>query len=103
MTEENEDLILQIDNVRILRSDALNVVLEREELIFNRAQKKDIPSYQFKGYHSSTIGALRDIVNKELLIDERSVTDLKDFCERIEESNNKIQKVIDNEFNRNIR
>lgn len=97
MTKTNKKILHEIDNVRIIRNDPLNLAVERLETNYNKIKKKDITSWQFKGYYSTIPGALKGILYNELLIDENSVMDLKEHLKQVEESNEKIIKLIESE------
>ncbi len=90
-----EKVILQIEDVRVTRSDPHNLKLERLETKYNPKTKKETNSFQFKGYYSTILGALKAIQYKELLIDENNVNDLEGILKGIERSNEKISKKID--------
>ena len=95
MTKDNKETLLEIDNVRIIRNDTLNLAVERLETNYNKIQKKEITSWQFKGYYSTILGALRGIQYNELLIDENSVNDLNAHLKQVEKSNMKIHKALE--------
>lgn len=95
MTENNKEILLEIENIRIVRNDPLNLTLERLETTYSARYKKEFNSYQFKGYFSNILSALRAIQSKELLIDENNVMDLEGYLKQVQESNDKILKSME--------
>ena len=95
----SKPVLVEIDNVRVVRSDALNLAVERLETTksYNKKKEKweENTSWQFKGYYSTIAGALKGIVNKELLINENSLTDLKSYLKEVEWANKKIYTALE--------
>lgn len=93
------NIITQIDNVRIIRRDDLNFVVEREETTenFNPKLRKKVKntSYRFKGYYGTIAGALKAIHRNGLLIDENSCSELEDALEQIKMSERKVVEAVE--------
>lgn len=90
----DKPILLEIDNVRIVRNDPMNLIVERLETNYNKIQKKDITKHQLKGYYSTIQGALRGILHNELLVDENDVKDLKRHLEQVKQVDEKILKAL---------
>ena len=88
-------ILLEIDNVRIIRNDPLNLAVERLETNYSKRHKKEFTTYQFKGYYSTILGALKGILYNELLVDENSLTGLESYLKQVEDSNKKILDALE--------
>ncbi len=97
MTKFKKETLLEIDNVRIIRSDPYNLAIEKRETVYSPITKSDSTKYRNKGYYGTILGALRAIQYKELLMDENSVTDLNGHLKQVEESNGKVLKLLEDE------
>lgn len=83
MEEENKKpVLIQIDNVRIVRYNDMNVVLERLELLpAKTVMGVDYPEHEdwiFKGYYGTKYGALQGILGHNLLDKEERVLQLEE-------------------------
>ncbi len=90
-----KEIVHQIENVRILKNDELNYAIEREETYYNAKDKKDVTRWRFKGWSGSFLGSLRLIHNKELLIDEKAISDLRRHLEQVEKSNGLLLEALE--------
>lgn len=84
MTEENKKPVLvEIDNVRIVRYNDMNVVLERLELLPEKTvMGVTYPEHEdwiFKGYYSNKYSAMKGILNQNLLDKEDRILKLEDI------------------------
>lgn len=95
MSKDNKNVVLDIDNVRVIRNDPLNLSVERLESSYSTKHKKEVSSYRFKGYYSNILKAVQAIQSKELLINEKSITDLKSYLEQVQESNDKLYEAVE--------
>lgn len=75
-------IFIEIDNVRVIGYDDVNVTIERFEDVYNPRTKQIESKWRFVGYSRSIRTALQTIVNKELLIDKNAVSDLKKLFRR---------------------
>lgn len=93
-TKEKKELqvFMQVDNCRVVGYDERNVLVERNELTKDPRTKEEKHRWRVKGYYASIRQALYAILNKEWLIDENAVSDLKSYLKQVEESK---QKVLD--------
>ncbi|KPH76087.1 hypothetical protein [Oceanobacillus caeni] len=64
--------ILEIDNVRVIKWDENNYVVQREETYFSPINQMDVTSYVFKGCYATLQACFKAIHVKGLLIDENS-------------------------------
>lgn len=87
--------LLQIDNVRIREHDTYNLAVERYEIIHNPITKEERKDWAFKGYTSSIVSGIRQITNKDLLIDRNGQTDAKSLLKQMQESERKILDALD--------
>jgi len=87
--------LLQIDNVRIKESDAYNLIVERYEKVYNPIKKENSEGWRFKGFNSSNVGCLKLITKKDLLIDEKAVSDLNGHLKQVRESERKMLDAIE--------
>lgn len=84
MTEENKKpVLIEIDNVRIVRYNDMNVVLEKLELLPEKTvMGVTYPEHEdwiFKGYYGDKYGALAGILNHNLLDKEDKVLQIEDI------------------------
>lgn len=97
---ENKPVLIEIDNVRVVRWDNDNLAILRYEQRYNRKEKKYISGWQFKGYYSTLRNSLRAIVAKELLTDKNNSMALNDHLKQVERIYNLIDKKIEEEVNK---
>lgn len=90
-----KQIIMQIDNVRIREHDSYNLAVERYEEYYNPVEKKQSAGYRFKGYASNVLGALKLIMNKQLLVDEKEAGSLAEHLERVQESNDYVMQELE--------
>lgn len=94
MSEKSKPVILEIDDVRIRRSDENNLQIERLETVRSYDKKSETwvenKYYRFKGYYATLRACLKAIYEKELLVDEDNIADLTDVLRKIEESEDRI-------------
>lgn len=83
----SKPVILEIDSVRVIRFNNINLAVERLEDVYIRIKKVTEKRWVFHGYSDTILSALRLISRKELLIDETSISGINDYVKRIEESN----------------
>ena len=93
MSKEKK-VLMNIDTVRIIEHDPMNVVVERLEQVINPQTKEATDKWAFKGYFSSIVSALQSITKNELLIDKNAVSDLETYLKQIEASNEEIMKAL---------
>ena len=84
---------MEIENVRIINYDQLNVMIERYEESFNKSKNETTMKWRFKGYKKTILDALKFIARNELLIDKNAISDLKSYLEQVEKSNQKILEI----------
>ena len=89
------ETLIQIDNIRISRRDKFNLVIERLETNLNNKTKEPVTSWNFVGYYSTLYQALSALVEKEYLINEKSISDIKDYLRQVEKSNSKVLEVLE--------
>src|SRR5690606_28595341 len=92
----NKPIILEIDNVRIRKWDDQNYFIERKETYFNPKEKAETIGYKFKGYYPTVFKALKAISDKELLVNEKAISDLKSYLNEVTWSNMKVIFAIEN-------
>lgn len=97
---ENKKVLIEIENVRVVRWDTQNLAILRLEEVFYPKDKVYINSWQFKGYYSTFRSALKAIVTKELLIDKNNSMALNDHLKQVERIYNLIEKKIEEEVNK---
>ncbi len=90
-----EKVLIQIGDVRIVRSDDKNVMLERNEWAINPKTKREKRVWKFKGFYATFSKALQAIVTKELLLNENSLDSLKAHLKQVEESNQKVSDALE--------
>lgn len=91
---ENKAVLIDLGTVRICEDDKLNVRIERLEEVFSTKTKQTNTKWQFKGYSSTILNALKSIVRNEWLIDKNTVKGLENYLKQVEESNDKILQVM---------
>ncbi|GGJ48895.1 hypothetical protein [Virgibacillus salexigens] len=85
--------ILEIENVRVIEHDDLNLAVERYETYYNPKTKKEKSGWRFKGYAASILGAIQLIHNKELLIDQEAVTDLSSHLNEVKRTTKTLAEI----------
>lgn len=86
----SKQVLMEIDNVRIVKVDDRNVMIERRERSINPKTKEEKYVWRFKGFYGTVMKALRAIVTNGLLVDEREASDMRYFYKKVEESNQKV-------------
>lgn len=92
--KKEKNVLMQIDNVRVVEYDSLNVKIERFEKVINKREGKEIDKWTFKGYSKSIMTALEAILRNELLIDKNSVSNLESYLNEVRRSNEEIKRAI---------
>lgn len=87
-------VIKQIGDIRIVRDNAQNVAIERFETRKGFQRKGEIQSWSFVGFYSDVFAALRAIHMKGLLINENSISDIKNLVKQLEESEKRVLQAI---------
>ncbi|MYL57391.1 hypothetical protein GLW20_07715 [Virgibacillus halodenitrificans] len=87
-------VLITIHNVRIKEYDSMNVTVERYEDVFIPKDKSTIKKWVFKGYSRGILSALLFIQRKELLIDQKIVSDLATYMKEVEKSNAALLEVM---------
>lgn len=82
MEESNDKLVLiEIDNVRIIRYNDMNVALEKLETVpakvFMGVDYPEREDWIFKGYYGNKYSAMQGILNLNLLDNEEKVLQLE--------------------------
>lgn len=83
---KEKKILLTVGNCRVKEYDSMNVVIERYEKVYNPIEKVTTTKWRFKGYSRSVMSALLFIHEKELLIDNKHVRDLKTYLEQVEKA-----------------
>lgn len=91
----NKAILINLGNVRIKEYDNLNVVIERQEVVFNPMSKQTESKWRFKGYSDSIFNALILIQKNEWLIDKKAQMGLENYLKQVEESNERIRITIE--------
>ncbi|MGF9978696.1 hypothetical protein [Viridibacillus arvi] len=94
MTKEKA-ILIDLGDVRIREYDNLNVTVERLETAFNPITKEYTTNWRFKGYSRTILTALQFILNNELLIDKKAISDLKSYLKQVEEINMRVQRELE--------
>ncbi|MGE7932142.1 hypothetical protein [Viridibacillus arvi] len=94
MTKEKA-ILIDLGDVRIREYDILNVTVERLETAFNPITKEHTTNWRFKGYSRTILTALQFILNNELLIDKKAVSDLESYLKQVEEINMRVQRELE--------
>lgn len=88
MEEAKKPVLIKIDNVRIVRYNDMNLSVERLELLpAKKFMGVDYPEHEdwvFKGYYSTKQGAMRGILNHNLLDKEERVLQLEEVLKDFE-------------------
>lgn len=87
---KKKPVLVEIDNVRVLKWDNENYLIERKETYFSAKDKGEITEYRFKGYYGTLFKALRAIHTKGLLIDENSKQSINSLLKQIKFSEQNI-------------
>lgn len=96
MAESKEkSVLIDLEIVRIKEYDSLNVIIERLEEVVNPVTKEVSNKWRFKGYSDTILNALKQIVNKELLVDKNAVKGIENYLKQITDSNEIILKAIE--------
>lgn len=89
-TKETEVLLQVSPTIRIIRSDAYNLAIERlEAMPAQTIMGKLYPereSWVLKGYYNNKLQALEGILSHDLLDDENEVLEFKDFVQQIKDT-----------------
>jgi len=92
--KKEKKVLIQIDNVRVVEYDSLNVKIERFEEVRNPVTKEISNKWTFKGYSRSILTALESILINELLIDKNSVSSLENHLNEVRRNNEQIRQAI---------
>lgn len=96
MTEiKGKRVILSIDNVSIVRDNRENLAIYRLEEVYNPFERKNIESFQFKGFYTTVLQCLKAIQYKELLINENNFKSVETYVKQVQESNEKLLKALE--------
>ena len=96
MAESKEkSVLIDLGNVRIKEYDSLNVIIERLEEVVNPTTKDVSCKWRFKGYSDTILNTLKQIVNKELLVDKNAVKGIENHLKQIADSNETVLKAIE--------
>lgn len=95
MKINNKPVILEIDNVAIVRDNRENLAIYRLENVYSAFDKKNIDKWQFKGFFSSVLACLEAIQYKELLINENDCTSIGRYLKQVQESNEKLIRAME--------
>jgi len=95
MQINNKPVIMEIDNVAIVRDNRENLAIYRLENVYSPFDKKNKDSYQFKGFYPSVLACLKAIQYKELLINENDCTSLERYLKQVQESNEKLIRALE--------
>jgi len=91
----NKPILLEIGHLRIVQFDDMNVEIQAYESKYNPFEKKNVSNWRFKGYSSSVFGALRQIHNKDMLIDNNAIKDITTALKEYEKQSNLILEKTD--------
>ena len=94
MSKKERKVLHEIDNVRIVEYDQLNVMVERYEEVHNPVSKESTMRWRFKGYYPNVKRALKGILDKCYLIDNEAVADAQKMLERIKELEKRLEKRV---------
>lgn len=89
MTKERP-VIIQVDNVRIVRWNDMNVCIEREESYYNPLDKAYKKGWRVKGYYSDVNKALAAVNSKGLLVDLNGKESINDWIKAMSDGTDKI-------------
>lgn len=95
MSETTKQVLINLETVRVLKVDDLNVTVERLEKSVNPTTKEVTEKWRNKGYYGTIRAALRSIVKNELLIKPEGVKGLLSYLNEVVESNDEVLKAID--------
>src|SRR5690625_4819536 len=95
MKINNKPVIMEIDNVAIVRDNRENLAIYRLENVYSPFDKKNKDSWQFKGFYSSVSACLEAIQYKELLINENDCASLERYLKQVQESNEKLIRAME--------
>lgn len=91
-----KEIILQVsDTVRIIQSDRINVEVQRLETNYLPRKKEEVSNYQFKGFYSTVVAALKGIQHKELLVDYSDIKTLSQYLAEIKLANEMVLDALD--------
>lgn len=95
--KKEPQVLIEIDNIRVMEYDDANVKVERFEDVINPKTKVKEGKWRFVGYSRSIRTALEMIINKELLVDKNAVSDLKTYVIEVRWANQKVLALLDGE------
>lgn len=93
---DKKEVILQIDNVRIKRWDDSNVTVEREETHYYPKEECYVKSWKFHGYARNVISGIKLIQRKDLLVEDKSISNLENYLSLVEQANKKLLAAVEN-------
>jgi len=96
------DILMTINDVRIVEYDSLNVFVERYESYYLPTKKTYASDWRFKGYFATMYKALKGISTNEWLIDKNDVSDLESYLKQVQESNELLSQSIKTAHNVSI-
>lgn len=94
MTDNGKQVLLTIDNVRVVQADDRNVMVERLEPVTKRDTKETVNEWTFKGYFGSLAQALRGIDKAEWLVNKAAIRDLRTAVAEIEAGRQKLLAAV---------
>jgi len=96
MAETKEkSVLIDLGIVRIKEYDSLNVIIERLEEVVNPTTKDISCKWRFKGYSDTILNALKQIVNKELLITQNGDNNIENYIKQVVGSNERVLKALE--------
>lgn len=93
----SKTVVLEIDNVRVIKFNELNYAVERFENVYIPTKKQSEMRWVFHGYTNTVLSALKLISRNELLVDETDISNMEDYLKQVLESNNKIINLKEND------
>lgn len=91
MADKKEvEVLVSFENIRVIRFDALNLVIEKLEEVTRVATGKVEQEWKFYGYYGTIKKALDIILVDELLVNEKEVSSLESFNAEMTKAQNKV-------------
>lgn len=94
MTDNGKQVLLTIDNVRVIQLDDRNVAVELLEPVTRRDTRETVMQWKTRGYYHNIPAALRGIDRHEWLVNKSAIQDLRTAVAEIEAGRQKLLSAV---------
>lgn len=95
MTDNGKQVLLTIDNVRVIQFDDKNVAVELLEPVTRKDTKETVMQWVVRGYYGNLPQAFKGIDQHEWLVDKSRITDIRTAVAEIEVGRKKLLAAVE--------